>query len=208
MDTRFGNPQGDVGIEALREMNEHHRPLSEWALSNLPDMTPDSILDIGCGGGMMISLLHDKFNEALIAGIDISETAVEFARKINKGIVDEGKCRIDVASVSDIPYDEFSFDLVVSCESYFFWPDIISSMEEACRVVAFGGRILIVSEAYPHPDFDAINKEHSEKYGMRLRTNDYMKALIGSFGFEVDVITVEEKNWVMFVGKKTALSSF
>ena len=156
----------------------------------------------------MISLLHEKFNEALIAGIDISETAVDFAREKNKELIDDMKCRIDVASVADIPYDEFSFDLVVSCESYFFWPDLIKSMEEACRVVAFGGYILIVSEAYPHPDFDAINKQHSDMYGMKLRSNDYMKALIGSFGFDVNVITVEEKNWVMFVGKKTALSSF
>ena len=208
LDGRFRKPEGEIGIETLKEMNEHHRPLSEWALSNLPEMTPDSILDIGCGGGMMISLLHEKYSEALIAGIDISDTAVEFAREKNRELINEGKCRIDVASVEDIPYDEFSFDLVVSCESYFFWPDIIRSMEEACRVVAFGGRILIVSEAYPHPDFDAVNEEHSAMYGMKLRTNDYMKALIGSFGFEVEVITVEEKNWVMFVGKKNVLSSF
>ena len=208
MDDRFRKPEGEIGIATLREMNEHHRPLSEWALSNLPDITPDSILDIGCGGGMMISLLHKKYDDALIAGIDISETAVRFARETNKELIDEGKCKIDVASVEDIPSDEFSFDLVVSCESYFFWPDLIKGMEEACRVVAFGGHIVIVSEAYPHPDFDAVNKEHSEMYGMRLRSNDYIKALIGSFGFEVNVITVEEKNWVMFVGKKSALSSF
>ena len=208
MDDRFRRPQGETGVETLREMNDHHRPLSEWALSNLPEMTPDSILDIGCGGGMMISLLHSKYGEALIAGIDISDTAVDFARETNKGLIDEGKCRIDAASVEDIPYDEFSFDLVVSCESYFFWPDLIKCMEEACRVVAFGGYIAIISEAYPHPDFDAVNRQHSEMYGMKLRSNDYMKALIGSFGFEVNVITVEEKNWVMFVGKKTALSSF
>ena len=208
MDDRFRKPEGEIGMATLREMNEHHRPLSEWALSNLPDITPDSILDIGCGGGMMISLLHKKYDEALIAGIDISDTAVRFARETNRKLIDEGKCKIDVASVEDIPSDEFSFDLVISCESYFFWPDLIKGMEEACRVVAFGGHIVIVSEAYPHPDFDAVNKEHSEMYGMRLRSNDYMKALIGSFGFDVDVITVEKNNWVMFVGKKTALSSF
>ena len=208
MDDRFRNPQGEIGLETLKEMNEHHRPLSEWALSNLPEITPDSILDIGCGGGMMISLLAEKYDGALVAGIDISETAVQCARHMNHKLIDEGRCRIDVASVMDIPCDEFSFDLVVSCESYFFWPDLIKGMEEACRVVSFGGYIAIISEAYPHPDFDSINRENSEKYGMRLRTNDYMKALIGSFGFDVDVITVEERNWVMFVGKKTSLSSF
>lgn len=208
MDTVFGNPEGERGKDTLEHMNEHHRPLSEWALSNLPDMNPHGILDIGCGGGMMISLLAEKFPRAMIAGIDISETAVEYARRHNEGLISSGRCRIDRASVSSIPYSDGMFDLVVSCESYFFWPDLTRDMEEACRVIALGGRILIVSEAYPHPDFEEINRKHAEEYGMRLRTNDYMKALIGSFGFDVDVITVEERNWVIFVGKKVSFSSF
>ena len=43
---------------------------------------------------------------------------------------------------------------------------------------------------------------------MKLRSNSYMEALIGSFGFSVKVTTVEEKNWVIFVGRKTSVSSF
>ena len=208
MEGSFSNPQGDEGIAILEQMNDHHRPLSEWALSLLPEMSPDTILDIGCGGGMMISLLADKFPKALIAGIDISDTAVQYAREYNKGLIGSKRCRIDQASVESIPYDDCSFDLVVSCESYFFWPDLVKGIEEACRVITVGGRIAIIAEAYPHPKFDDINKEHSERYGMRLRSNEYMKALIGSFGFTVDVFTVEEKNWVIFLGKKTSLSSF
>ena len=208
MDTLFSRPEGDEGRERLRDMNEHHRPLSEWALCQLPEMRPDSIIDIGCGGGMMISLLAEKYPDARIAGIDISDTSVEYAREFNKELIGSKRCRIDSASVSRIPYDDGSFDLAVSCESYFFWPDLVRDMEEVSRVISFGGYIAIISEAYPHPDFDEINREHSEKYGMRLRSNAYMEALIGSLGFDVRTITVEERNWVIFVGKKTSVSSF
>ena len=208
VDTVFGNPQGDEGIERLKEMNEHHRPLSEWALCQLPEMRPDAIIDIGCGGGMMISLLAERFPEAKIAGIDISDTSVGYAREYNKDIIASKRCRIDNASVSRIPYDDGSFDLAVSCESYFFWPDLVRDMEEVCRVVSLGGYVAITSEAYPHPDFDAINRDHSERYGMRLRSNAYMEALIGSFGFDVRTVTVEERNWVIFVGKKVSAFSF
>lgn len=208
METVFGNPQGKEGEERLAEMNEHHRPLSEWALSTFPQMSPDGILDIGCGGGMLISLLSEKFPKAQIAGIDISETSVKCARSYNSELIEKGRCRIDRASVESIPYSDCMFDLVTSCESYFFWPDIISCMEEACRIVSVGGYIAIISEAYPHPDFDAVNREHEEKYGMRLRSNDYMKALIGSFGFDVTVTTVKENNWVIFLGRKVSVSSF
>ena len=208
IDTGFGCPRGEDGKEKLKDMNEHHRPLSEWALSVLPEMNPDGILDIGCGGGMLISLLAEKYPKAQIAGIDISETSVECARSFNSELISSGRCRIDRASVESIPYSDCMFDLVVSCESYFFWPDLVSCMEEACRTVSVGGYIVIISEAYPHPDFDAINKEHAEKYGMKLRSNNYMEALIGSFGFSVNVTTVEEKNWVIFVGRRTSVSSF
>ena len=208
MDPVFSNPQGDEGVEKLRDMNEHHRPLSEWALCQLPEMKPDAILDIGCGGGMMISLLAEKFPKAKIAGIDISDTSVGYAREYNRELIGSGRCRIDNASVSKIPYDDGSFDLAVSCESYFFWPDLVRDMEEVSRVISLGGYIAIISEAYPHPDFEGINREHSEKYGMRLRSNAYMEALIGSMGFDVKTITVEEKNWVIFVGKKVSVSSF
>ncbi len=208
MDTVYRNPEGDRGKDTLEHMNEHHRPLSEWALSNLPDIKPHGILDIGCGGGMMISLLAEKYPDSRIAGIDISETAVEYARKHNEGLISSGRCRIDRASVSSIPYGDGMFDLVVSCESYFFWPDLIHDMDEACRVVGMSGHILIVSEAYPHPDFEEINSRHAEEYGMKLRSNEYMKALIGSYGFDVEAKTIEEKNWVVFIGKRTSFSSF
>ena len=208
MDTIFGNPEGDRGRDTLERMNDHHRPLSEWALSQLPDINPDAVLDIGCGGGMMISLLSEKYHNALIAGIDISETSVEYSREYNMGLISSNRCRIDKASVSEIPYDDCSFDLVVSCESYFFWADLVRDMEEACRVVSVGGYIAIISEAYPHPDFDERNGEHEMMYGMKLRSNAYMSALIGSFGFDVKTVTVEENNWVIFVGRKTSFSSF
>ena len=188
-------------------MNEHHRPLSEWALSKLPDISPEAILDIGCGGGMMISLLAAKYPDAAVAGIDISDTAVDYARIHNSRLIDEGRCSIIRSSVSDIPYRDYTFDLVVSCESYFFWPDLISDMEEACRVVGPGGHIAIISEAYPHPDFYRINEEHERLYGMKLRSNAYMEALIGSFGFDVKTFTVERNNWVMFLGERTSYSS-
>ena len=208
MEDRYRNPQGEEGVQTLKEMNEHHRPLTEWALSLLPDVAVDSILDVGCGGGMMISLLAEKYPKAMIVGMDHSETSVRYAREYNKGLIDSKRCIIEKASVSEIPCDDCTFDLVVSCESYFFWPDLVKDMEEVCRVISFGGRLAIISEAYPHPDFEERNRRCSEMCGAKFRSNDYMKALIGSFGFDVEVFTVEENNWVIFLGRKTSVSSF
>ncbi len=54
---RYGEPKGAEGREALESMNKNHRRLSEWGLSTLPLIEPGTILDIGCGGGMQLSML-------------------------------------------------------------------------------------------------------------------------------------------------------
>lgn len=205
---KYSNPQGEEGLAALEEMNRDHRPLSEWALAQLPSIAPGRILDIGCGGGMMISLLAERYPGAEIVGIDISDEAVGFASKINSGIISEGRCRIMKASVADLPFGDGTFDLVVSCESYFFWPDLEHDLGEACRMLSEKGVIAITSEAYPDPRFEEINERHSRTYGMRLVENPYMEELFKRLGMNVRTTVVKENNWVIFAAGKDPSFSF
>jgi len=198
----FKKPVGDEGKRLLEEMNKHHRELSEWALSKLPTERCERILDIGCGGGMLISLLNDRFGNAEIYGIDISEESVEMAKIVNSEIVGNGRCHITLDSVSDIPFKDGSFDLVTAFETYFFWPDLDNDLEEAAFKVRKGGYIVIVSETYPHPDFKERNDEAVRLYGLNLVDNDAMKEMMEGCGMDVTVNVIEEKNWVAFVGKK------
>lgn len=204
---QFRNPHGECGERLLTEMNIGHRELTEWALGNIKDIGPRTILDIGCGGGMMVSLLGEKYPDSAIVGIDISESSIAFAENVNKALIEDGRCAFRKCSVDDIPFDDENIDLAISCESYFFWPDLVHAIEEISRVVSYEGTLVIISEQYPHPDFNAINDKHCREFGMKLVSNDYMKALLETFGFEVSVITVEEKNWVEFIGKKVNSSS-
>ncbi|MFA6804322.1 MAG: methyltransferase domain-containing protein, partial [Candidatus Methanomethylophilaceae archaeon] len=180
----------------------HHRALTEWALSNLPDVCYSNILDIGCGGGMLISLLAERFPNASIHGIDISDESVRLTKETNNDLVKKGKCTVTKNSVSDLPFENDSFDLVTAFETYFFWPDIFADIKEATRVVSPGGYVLIVSEAYPHPDFDEQNAKYTKLYGLKLLKNEELKELIGKCGFNVKVIEIEERNWVAFIGKR------
>jgi len=200
--SQFRKPVGDDGRILLEEMNRHHRELSEWALSKLPAERCGRILDIGCGGGMLISLLNDRFNNAEIFGIDISEESVAMAKIVNSKIVEEGRCHITLDSVSDIPFDDRSFDLVTAFETYFFWPDLENDIEEAASKVKSGGHMVVVSETYPHPDFKERNDEAVRLYGLNLLDNDAMKEMMDGCGMDVIVNVIEEKNWVAFVGRK------
>lgn len=200
---QFSNPHGEEGRAVLEDMNRHHRELTEWALSNLPDFKCRNILDIGCGGGMLISILADRFPDSTIHGVDISDESVKLAREYNNRIVSNGRCIIGKESVSKLPFADRSFDLVTAFETYFFWPDIEHDITEATRVVSNDGYIVIVSETYPHPDFKERNDEYVRLYNLKLLDNDRLKHLIEGCGFSVNVIEIEKKNWVVFVGKRT-----
>jgi SAM-dependent methyltransferase len=198
----FGKPTGDDGRKLLEEMNVQHRGLSEWALTTIPGIRCRRILDIGCGGGMLISLLAEKYPGAEIFGVDISEESVAMTKRVNAGIVGSGRCRVSLNSVSALPFAAGTFDLVTAFETYFFWPDLENDIGKAASMVADGGCLIIVSELYPHPDFNERNEEAARMSGLRLRTNEDMASMIESHGLDVTVYALENKNWIAFVGKR------
>lgn len=73
-----------------------------WGITN-----ENSVLDVGCAKGFM---LHD-FSEIIpgikLAGIDISKYAIEHS-------LDSVKSNLKVADAKDLPYDDNSFDFVIS----------------------------------------------------------------------------------------------
>jgi len=69
-----------------------------------------AILDIGCGKGFMLYDFKELMPESTIAGIDISDYAIEHALPSIKPF-------LKVASAEKLPYTNKSFDLVISINS-------------------------------------------------------------------------------------------
>ena len=198
----FKRPTGEDGRRLLEEMNIHHRGLSEWALSLIPKIDPEKILDIGCGGGMLIKLMSSKYTNARFYGVDISEDSVAMTNKVNAALVRTGRCRVTLNSVSDLQFAPGTFDLVTAFETYFFWPDLENDIRRAAALLRTGGLIVIVSEMYPHPDFIERNAEAERLCGVKLRGNVEMSSIMERCGLDVTVNVDEKKNWVAFIGKR------
>jgi SAM-dependent methyltransferase len=69
-----------------------------------------AILDIGCGKGFMLHDFKELMPQATIAGIDVSEYAIENS-------ISSIKSYLKVASAENLPYPDKSFDLVISINS-------------------------------------------------------------------------------------------
>ena len=199
---QFMKPTGEEGREVIKTMNEHHRPVTEWALSKMPDLHPKRILDIGCGGGMLIGILADLYPDSVLDGVDISDESVSATIEYNLPLVEVGRLNVTEGSVSDLPYDPDTFDLITAIETYFFWPDLELDIFSASNRLVRGGTMMIASEAYVCPEFKERNDHYSKEYGVRLVSNEMLADMMESAGLTTTTYTFKENNWVVFVGKR------
>ena len=112
-----------------------------WLRKHLPGDRSLRVLDIGCGNGSLLAELASDIGEGI--GVDASAEMIERAReRFGK----HSNLRFEQITGPDLPFEERSFDLVLSFMSfrYLDWDPI---MKEIRRVLAPGGRILIVDMA-------------------------------------------------------------
>ena len=132
------NPQGELGDKLIDKMNINHQGLAKWSLGHLTIDKYDKILDIGCGGGVMV----DRFlqiTESKVYGLDYSKVACKKSTLLNEVAIYECRCEIIQGSVSALPFDDNMFDIVTSFETVYFWPDFISNLKEVLSVLNEGG---------------------------------------------------------------------
>ena len=146
-------PSGLFGKKFAKVMNKGHAALAEWGLSNTKLKVDMDILDVGCGGGANINNFTKVVTKGKVFGVDYSAASVEASKEVNKEFINSGRVEIHHCSVSELPFDENTFDLVSSFESYYFWPDLLNDLKEIYRVLKINGVLLLVNEGFelPHP---------------------------------------------------------
>lgn len=94
----------------------------------------DRILEIGCGIGTVVHELSGRGYE--ITGIDISGEAIAYGRK------KYGDIHLEVQAAETLPYDDESFDVVLSFDLFEHIARIDEHVSEAARVLRPGGHYL------------------------------------------------------------------
>jgi SAM-dependent methyltransferase len=86
-------------------------------------------LDVGCGTGQLSSRILERARPAALACVDPSGSFVETARM---RLGDRADCR--VADAANLPFEDGSFDAVVSGLVLNFVPDVAAAVAEQARV--------------------------------------------------------------------------
>lgn len=204
--TELGDPRkphGEAGAEMLEGMNEHHSAVTGWALGFFDFKENDRVLDIGCGGGETLRRMSAMVKNGKLTGADYSELSVRMSKEHNKADVESGKMQIIEASVEKLPFDDEAFDKIITVESFYFWPDPQENLREVCRVLAKGGKFLIVADINGDAELDKSDIEGIRKFSLYNPKLDEFRTLLENAGFiNVAVHTKDGQKWVCAEGNK------
>jgi SAM-dependent methyltransferase len=99
----------------------------------------DRLLDIGCGGGL---LLRDALAAGASAtGVDHSEEMVALARERAPG------AEVVLGGADALPFADASFTAVSMSIVFLFLPDPVAALRECRRVLEPGGRVAVYTSA-------------------------------------------------------------
>lgn len=135
-DAEIGTPEFFERVEAHRYEKEWHIPTA----ANFQNTRGLRVLEIGCGMGTDGAQFAKA--GAIYTGIDLTDAAVELARKRFQVSGLKGEFRVADAERLDFP--DASFDLVYSHGVLHHTPDIEAAVREILRVLKPGGRAMVM----------------------------------------------------------------
>ena len=204
--TELGNPRkpaGEFGREMLRRMNVTHYEVTGWALGFWRLEALDTVLDIGCGGGLTLKRLAAGVEGGHLVGVDYSWTAAGEALLQNCAEVAAGKTGIVQGSVAGLPFKAGSFSKVLTVESFYFWPSPEANLREVLRVLKPGGTFLLVADIYQKPGLSEHALENIRRYGLFNPTPEEFEELFMEAGFKKTIVrTRPGTDWICVEGGK------
>jgi SAM-dependent methyltransferase len=97
----------------------------------------DRVLDVGCGTGSLSLAVPGIASVHSVAGVDLTESFVEFARSRNS----DPRISFQPADARALPFEDNSFDRAFSMLVLQFIPDAARAVAEMRRVVRPGGTV-------------------------------------------------------------------
>lgn len=117
------------------------------ALRNaLEDIRGLKVLEIASGMGALSYWLNRQGGEVWSA--DFASEAVEMTRNLVAPEFPEAAPRVLQADFQAMPFEDNTFDVLISCETLEHLPDYEKGLSEAFRVLKPGGRLYLTTENY------------------------------------------------------------
>ena len=137
-----------------------------------------SVLDVGCGTGMLSERLLGAVPSCRLAGVDLSPAMVERARARLAG-----RAEVREADAERLPFHDGAFDLVVCNDSFHHYPDPDRAAFQMWRVLRKGGALVLGDVWQPAPARAVMNAwmPFSHEGDVRIYSEAELRAILGTW---------------------------
>jgi ubiquinone/menaquinone biosynthesis C-methylase UbiE len=143
------NPEGDMGLAVAAWLNENNRRGNAQILAALGLEPRSQVLEIGFGNGRAVPDVLGLAKDGRYAGVDISPTMVEEAKRFNAEFVTSGRAEFHCAGAERTPFPDAMFDRAFSIGVIHFWPEPLVALRELRRVLKPNGLAIMGGFAPP-----------------------------------------------------------
>lgn len=153
----------------------------------------EHLLDVGCGTGILLSMLAKAHPNISLAGVDLTKGMLKIARnRLSKEVeLKEGEAEA-------LPFEDTTFDLVISSSMFHYIRRPEVALAEAKRVLKVGGKLVITDWCADYFSvqllslfLEIFNAAHFKTYRMRE-----IHSLLVEAGFKEVSIEKYRINWL------------
>ncbi len=175
---QLNTPKGFWGMLVGKWMNVINQEMYVEAYKLLDLTSNDNLLEIGFGNGAFIKEMIHKIAPGKYTGADISETMIKYARQKNKSLIRFGSVKLLKSNANNLPFDNGSFNKVLTVNTIYFWEEPESVMEEIKRVLKPGGKFVVALNTK-----EAMEGSEYVKEKFKLYDKEQVKILFRNSGF-------------------------
>lgn len=142
--------------DRIRALHIAEQNVEAAIVDALGDGPFDLLVDLGTGTGRILELLADRYQRGI--GFDLNNAMLAYARS-NLSRANLSRIQVRHGDIYALSLPDGVADAVVMHQVLHFLSDPVPAIREAARVLAPGGRLLIVDFA-PH-DLEFLREEHA-----------------------------------------------
>jgi ubiquinone/menaquinone biosynthesis C-methylase UbiE len=177
--SQLRKPSGLIGRFVTSSLlNRGNVPMNQLTLTLLDLAPDDDVIEVGFGGGDLISRMSAVVVQGRIAGADFSPEMVEVCEKRFAPLLRAGRLELRCASAESLPYSSGLFTKACTVNTIYFWPDPIGPLTELQRVLRVGGRLVLCFNPR-----ETLQKVPFTKYGFSYYEPGQVRELLKKAGF-------------------------
>lgn len=173
-----------VGVprDLLRRVDELTHGPTYQLVADLVDLQPDDdVLDVACGSAVFLATYAGHAHR--VAGLDLSDTKVELARRRLAERIAAGTAQIVAGDATALPWPDGTFSAVTCMGSIELFPRPQEALAEMGRVLRPAGRAVLTMGSTVDPTV----RRRAERLGWSVWTEDDVQRLVHQAGF-VDLV--------------------